>query len=60
MSTVLVVGGAGGVGAAVVDGLVAHGRPFVTTVFYQGEAGFVRSRYGGRAPAEGVPFTSSG
>ena len=57
MSTVLVVGGAGGVGAAVVDGLVARGRRIIATVFNQGEAGFVRSRHDGSVPAEVVDFS---
>jgi NAD(P)-dependent dehydrogenase (short-subunit alcohol dehydrogenase family) len=56
MSSVLVVGGAGGVGAAVVDGLVARGRPVITTVFNESEAAFIRSRYDGRVSAEIVDF----
>jgi NAD(P)-dependent dehydrogenase (short-subunit alcohol dehydrogenase family) len=57
MSTVLVVGGAGGVGSAVVDGLVMRGRPVVTTVLDEHEADFVRSRYGGGVSAEIVDFS---
>jgi len=57
MSIVLVVGGAGGVGSAVVDGLVARGRPVISTVLNEDEAAFVRSRHDGRVSANIVDLS---
>ncbi|WP_420145564.1 SDR family NAD(P)-dependent oxidoreductase [Sphingobium sp.] len=54
MSTVLVVGGAGGIGSVVIDILLARGRPVITTVLNEAEADIVRTRFDGRVPVDVV------
>src|SRR5712675_1981110 len=56
---VLVVGGAGGVGSAVVNLLVERGCTVVTTVLSAQEAASVDGRYGGRVQCHIVDLSNA-
>jgi NAD(P)-dependent dehydrogenase (short-subunit alcohol dehydrogenase family) len=56
---VLVVGGAGGVGSAVVNLLVNRGCKVVTTVLEPGEAASIEERYGGMVQCHIVDLSTS-
>lgn len=59
MAEVLVIGGAGGVGSAVVDKLLERGREVAVTVLNRAEADAVAVRHGGRVPAEIVDLSDA-
>jgi NAD(P)-dependent dehydrogenase (short-subunit alcohol dehydrogenase family) len=59
MANVLVVGGAGGVGSAVVDILVRRGDKVVATVLNEAEANAVRARHGDKVPTSMVDLGNS-
>ena len=56
---VLVVGGAGGVGSAVVNLLVNRGCEVVTTVLAPAEAASIQERYGGRVQCHSVDLSNA-
>ena len=56
---VLVVGGAGGVGSAVVNLLVNRGCEVVTTVLAPEEAASIQERYGGRVQCHSVDLSNA-
>jgi NAD(P)-dependent dehydrogenase (short-subunit alcohol dehydrogenase family) len=55
----LVVGGAGGVGSAVVERLASRGDAVEATVLDEGEAASIRSRYEGRVKAHVVDLSDA-
>jgi NAD(P)-dependent dehydrogenase (short-subunit alcohol dehydrogenase family) len=55
----LVVGGAGGVGSALVERLAGRGDAVETTVLEEGEAAAIRSRYEGRVKAHVVDLSDA-
>lgn len=59
MPRVVVVGGAGGVGSAVVDALLKRGREVAVTVLNPAEADAVAAQHQGRVPAEVVDLSDS-
>ena len=56
---ILVIGGAGGVGSAVVDLLVGRGYTIATTVLEAAEAKSIRTRYGGAVKAHTVDLSNA-
>jgi NAD(P)-dependent dehydrogenase (short-subunit alcohol dehydrogenase family) len=59
MAQYLVLGGAGGVGSAVVDTLVKRGDAVSVTVLNDAEAGRVKDRYDGAVPAHIVDLANA-
>lgn len=59
MRSYLVVGGAGGVGSAVVERLAGRGDAVEATVLEEGEAASIRSRYQGRVKAHIVDLSDA-
>lgn len=57
MSSVLVVGGAGGIGSSVIDVLLSRGRTVFATVLNEDEAELVRGRFGDRVPTDIVDLS---
>jgi NAD(P)-dependent dehydrogenase (short-subunit alcohol dehydrogenase family) len=56
---ILIIGGAGGVGSAVVDRLVNQGYTVATTVLEASEAESIHSRYGGAVKAHTVDLSDA-
>jgi NAD(P)-dependent dehydrogenase (short-subunit alcohol dehydrogenase family) len=59
VENILVIGGAGGVGSAVVERLVDQGRTVETTVLAATEASAIETRYGGKVKAHIVDLSNA-